>query len=491
MSELEKLEQYQQKITELQYTINVLSWDLKISCPEKSQDNMIKLITNYENKLFELTTSSFYGDLLTDAINSEEFNLLEDAEKKYIYNQYKHYTQFIKVPIDFYTKYIELKNKTNVVWKKAKEENNYEMYKPYLKKIIEMTKKYYRYLDNINENLYDVMLNEYETGITCELIDKLFNELKTEIVPLILNQNNKLSTYKYEFTKEQLIDCGKFLLEYIGFDNKKGLIDIYPHGFTEKMNSNDIRIAIRHSNDPFDFVTTIIHEGGHAIFEQNIKPNLAFYENHCIDNLYALHESQSRFFENILGRNINFWIPIFDKVKEKLGIEMDVHTFANSLNISVPSLIRVEADELTYCMHIILRYEIEKDIFNNNLSVDELPKIWNKKMKEYLGIDVNCDSNGLLQDVHWSEGSFGYFPSYLLGTIYSGMFKEIIENDLGNIDELLINGKIKDITNYLIKNIYSNGGAYTSLEILNKLYKKELTSEPIIKYLKKKYKKQI
>jgi len=365
------------------------------------------------------------------------------------------------------------------------------MFKPYLKEIIEMTKKYYRYLDNINENLYDVMLNEYETGITCELIDKLFNELKTEIVPLILNQNNKLSTYKYEFTKEQLIDCGKFLLEYIGFDNKKGLIDIYPHGFTEKMNSNDIRIAIRHSNDPFDFVTTIIHEGGHAIFEQNIKPNLAFYENHCIDNLYALHESQSRFFENILGRNINFWIPIFDKVKEKLGIEMDVHTFANSLNISVPSLIRVEADELTYCMHIILRYEIEKDIFNNNLSVDELPKIWNKKMKEYLGIDVDCDSNGLLQDVHWSEGSFGYFPSYLLGTIYSGMFKEIIENDLGNIDELLINGKIKDITNYLIKNIYSNGGAYTSLEILNKLYKKELTSEPIIKYLKKKYKKQI
>ena len=170
---------------------------------------------------------------------------------------------------------------------------------------------------------------------------------------------------------------------------------------------------------------------------------------------------------------------------------MDVHTFAISLNISVPSLIRVEADELTYCMHIILRYEIEKDIFNNNLSVDELPKIWNKKMKEYLGIDVDCDSNGLLQDVHWSEGSFGYFPSYLLGTIYGGMFKEIIENDLGNIDELLINGKIKDITNYLIKNIYSNGGAYTSLEILNKLYKKELTSEPIIKYLKKKYKKQI
>ena len=319
MSELDKLEQYQQKITDLQYTINVLSWDLKISCPEKSQDNMIKLITNNENKLFELTTSSFYGDLLTDAINSEEFNLLEDAEKKYIYNQYKHHTQFIKVPIDFYTKYIELKNKTNVVWKKAKEENNYEMFKPYLKEIIEMTKKYYRYLDNINENLYDVMLNEYETGTTCELLDKLFNELKTEIVPLILNQNNKLSTYKYEFTKEQLIDCGKFLLEYIGFDNKKGLIDIYPHGFTEKMNSNDIRIAIRHSNDPFDFVTTIIHEGGHAIFEQNIKPNLAFYENHCIDNLYALHESQSRFFENILGRNINFWIPIFDKVKEKLG----------------------------------------------------------------------------------------------------------------------------------------------------------------------------
>lgn len=281
----------------------------------------------------------------------------------------------------------------------------------------------------------------------------------------------------------------KLFLNYIGFDLNKGTLGIYPHGYTEKMSKNDIRIAFSYTNNPIDFVTTIIHEGGHALFEQNISPNLAKYENVTVENLCALHESQSRFYENFLGRNKNFWIPIYDDIKNILNLNYTLDEFVSLLNTPKCNPIRTSADELTYCMHIILRYEIERDIFNGKIKVSELPEIWNQKTKEYLNIEVQNDSEGLMQDVHWSEGDFGYFPSYLLGSIYDGMFFETIQKQLGSVDELLKNGKIKEITDFLIKKIYINGGAYTSLEIINKLCGKEISVKPLINYFNNKYSK--
>lgn len=490
MEKLKELLNYQQEISNIQYTINILRWELKISTPKKSEQNLIDLISNYESKLFELQTSDYYGKLLNEVIKDIDFKKIEKAEQNYIYNLLRHYEEKRKIPMDFYARYIELKNKSNLVWKNAKEQDDYQLFKPYLKQIIEMTKQYYRYIDGNSKNLYDVMLNHYETGMTSKIIDQLFDDLKKRLLPIIPKESKQeLRNYKFEYTDQELIDCAQFLLEYIGFDINKGLLGIYPHGFTEKMNVNDIRIAFEHTNNPFDFVTTIIHEGGHGIFEQNIKENLSRYENKTIDNLYALHESQSRFYENILGRNINFWIPIYDEISKKLHLNLPLSEFISILNNPVPNVRRTEADELTYCMHIILRYEIERAIFNDDVSLDELPSLWNQKMKDYLGIVIENDSDGLMQDVHWSEGDFGYFPSYLLGTIYDGMFVEAIERDLGNLDELLRTGRIKEITNYLIENIYKNGGAYTSTEIIKKMCNSEITVNPIANYFEKKYSK--
>lgn len=488
MNNIEKLLNYQKEIASIQYTINILRWDLRISTPSGAEDDMIKLLTIYESKLFDLQTNINYGKLLKDAINDEHFNNLEEPEQKYIYNLLRHYDEKVNIPSEFYTEYVELQNKSNSIWRVAKETNNYDLFKPYLTDIVEMTKKYYRYIDKNSLNLYDTMLNNYETGVNSKFIDKLFTELKSSILPLISNLNNEDSKqFNFEYTDEELIDCAKYLLKYIGLDIDKVKLGIYPHGFTEKMCNNDIRIAFRHADDPFDFVSTIIHEGGHALFEQNIEDNLSRYENTTIDNLYALHESQSRFYENILGRNINFWIPIYDEVSKKLKLNMSIDDFMHNLNNPHASLIRTKADELTYCMHIILRYEIEKDLFNDKINVDDIPKIWDEKTRDYLGVEVDSYSNGVMQDVHWSEGNFGYFPSYLLGTIYDGMFMEIIETELGNIDELLINGKINTITNFLIDKIYKNGGAYTSIEILDKYYQKEISAKPISNYFVKKY----
>lgn len=166
---------------------------------------------------------------------------------------------------------------------------------------------------------------------------------------------------------------------------------------------------------------------------------------------------------------------------------MDINEFLKGLNNPYPNLIRTQSDELTYCMHIILRYEIERDIFNNTLSVDKLPIVWNQKMEEYLGIRVTDDKDGILQDVHWASGEFGYFPSYLVGSIFDGMFLETIERDLGNIDEILSKGNIKDITNYLIENIYLNAGAYTGIEVLKNLGFEKISVDPLVNYFKDKY----
>jgi carboxypeptidase Taq len=254
------------------------------------------------------------------------------------------------------------------------------------------------------------MLNDYEKGIKSELIDKLFDELKVELIPIVKKLKEKnVPKVVNVLDDTKFIEFARFLLDYIGFDNSRGALGIYTHGYTIKMNNNDVRIAFSNESDIFGHMSTIIHEGGHGIFEQNIDESLKKFGNYDIDKV-ALHESQSRFYENILGRNINFWIPIYDDIKKLLNIDMDINDFVDVFNNAHTSLIRTKADELTYCMHIIIRYEIEKEIFNGNIDLNNLDKLWNQKYKEYLNLDVTSDKDGILQDMHWSDGSFGYFP---------------------------------------------------------------------------------
>lgn len=482
---IEKLKEYNEVLFKKNYNINLLHWELMLIAPVDATDYLIDLINDEQMELFKLSTSEEYEKLLEDYLNSNEADKTT-AFYKVSLNNYNNLIKSRRLPEEFLNKYNKVLAKSNKIWEIAKEKNDYEMFKPYLKDVIDVTKQYYRYYEP-DMNLYDAMLNYHEKGVTASLLDKLFAELKQELIPLIKKvKKDKPSNKNYlrNYSTDELMECAKVLLEYIGFDMNRGALGIYPHGFMEKMNTNDIRIAFSKTNDPVTFVSTIIHEGGHALFEQNTDKSIA---NENIE-LYALHESQSRFFENVLGRNINFWYPIYDKVKEILKLDLDINEFVDELNYVIPSKIRVNADELTFCLHIIIRYEIEKDIFNDSISVEDLPTIWNEKMKEYLGVEIDSYSDGLMQDVHWSEGSFGYFPSYLVGNIYDGMYIENIESNLGNIDEILKNGRIKDITKYLSENIHINGGAYSGLEVINRMCNKQISVEPLINYFKNKYK---
>lgn len=487
MKSLDNLLNYLNEIEEKSYIVNLMHWEMDTVAPKKSFDYLISVKNKIEMECFKMSTSPNFKSLVNDVINDKEFHTLPIEEQRYIKELMEDILKEERVPEDFMSEYLTLCDNSNNAWAEAKSKNDYSIFKPYLEQIVEQTKKYYRYMFPDADNLYDQMLDTYEKGMTSKEIDKLFDTLKEKIIPLVKNlKPENLNPYKIDYSDSELIDISRYLLNYIGFDNDRGTLGIYPHGYTNKINNNDVRIAFSQNKSIFDHACTIIHEGGHGIFEQSIGPNLSKYATYDIGK-YALHESQSRFYENILGRNKNFWIPIYDDLKDKMKLDLSLDEFMEYLNDAKPSFKRTEADELTYCLHIIMRYEIERDLFEDKISPEDLEDIWNQKTKEYFGLDVINASDGILQDVHWSQGSFGYFPSYLLGSILDGMLVYSIERDLGSIDNLLATGRIKDITKYLQENIHIYGGTYTYKEVVERIYKKELSVEPLIKYFESKY----
>ena len=488
VKQVEELKKYLDKIARKKYAITVLSWEMKVVAPKTSLNGLINVMNDLERECFSLSTSEEYYRLLNEALQCNEFKDLNIEEQKYIQKLYDDFCKIKNVPLDFYAAYTKETNIAQTVWVEAKKANDYNIFKNTLEKLITLTKQFYSYMYPDAASLYDKMLDTYEVGVTSKDIDPVFDELKKDIRHIITHLPVAEPTPLIVYDKPTLLKIGYLLLDYIGYDNSKAVLDFYPHGFTNKISKDDVRIAFDEQRTIYDTVCTITHEGGHGIFEQNTGAHLEQYPGYEVTNM-GLHESQSRFYENILGRNINFWTPIYDEVAKILNLKEPVEQFVKRLNTAMPSLIRTEADEFTYCMHIIVRYEIEKMIFNDDINIHELPQIWNDKMKEYLGVIVDSDAHGILQDVHWSQGSFGYFPDYLLGSIFDGMLLEHINSSLGKIDDILKRGDIKQITKYLIDNIHVHGNTYNVFELSQKLCGRSLSVKPIVAYFKQKYAK--
>lgn len=488
MKTLDKLLNYLKDIEEKSYIVNLMHWEMDTVAPKKSFDYLIEVKNKIEMEAFKMSTSSELKELLKNVIDSEDFKDLTIEEQRYINDLMEDLEREARVPEEFMQEYLTLSDKSNNAWAEAKEKNDYEIFKPYLEEMVEKTKMYYGYMYPEALNLYDTMLDTYEKGMTSKEIDSLFEELKKHVIPLVKNLKVKeLKRFNNNYNDSELLDIARYLLNYIGFDNNRGALGIYPHGYTNKINNDDVRITFSQNKSIFDHVCTVIHEGGHGIFEQSVGDNLTKYATYDVGK-YALHESQSRFFENILGRNKNFWIPIYDEIKDLLKVDLSLDEFMEYLNDAKPSYKRTEADELTYCLHIIMRYEIERDLFNGKIEASDLADVWNQKTKEYLGIEVNCDNDGILQDVHWSQGSFGYFPSYLLGSILDGMLLDTVNEKLDDVDTLLKEGRIKEITSFLQNHIHKFGGAYNIEEVARRVCGKELSIEPLVRYFESKYK---
>ncbi len=465
---------------------------MKTGAPKRGLEALEDVTAYFSTESFAMSTSDELGQMLSGLSQPEEFDALDDTMKFIVRKMKEDYDRDKRIPKDFYEEYVRTVTASENAWVDAKQNNDFASFAPHLEKVIEATRRMTSYTDPDKE-VYEALLDEYEKDMDSATIDGLFERMKEELIPLVKKISEREqpddSAFKAYYDPDAQRKVQKMILEYIGFDFASGNVAESEHPFTLNFSSKDVRVTNHYNeNDAIDAIFTAIHEGGHAIFEQNVNPE---YDGTVAGSCryMGIHESQSRFYENILGRNRNFWLPIYDRLGELLPPfkKISLDDFERQINHVRSSFIRCSADELTYCFHIIIRYEIEKAIFRDNVPVSELPSLWNSKMEEYLGITPDSDTNGILQDTHWSDGSFGYFPSYLLGTIYDGMYLEAVEKDLGSVDKILADGRIKDITAWLNEKIHHYGSTRTPAEVIENVCGQKVSAEPIIRFFKEKY----
>lgn len=489
---LEEFKNYLHEMNQYEHVVTLLYWDMKTNAPKLGQEAHIEALTHFSTKSFEMSTADKLGEMLDGLAEESEFTALDVTWQFIVRRMKRDFDRNKRIPAEVYEAFVRAQAESGNAWEEAKNSSDFSVFAPHLKKMVEMTKEIAGYTDPGVET-YDALLNQYEEGMDSATIDRLFGELKQELIPLVQQILAKPQPDDTAFHAYADLDAQKkvqwMLLDYIGFRRDAGAVGETEHPFTLNFSSKDVRVTNHYyETEPISAMFSAIHEGGHGIFEQNVNPE---YDNTVAGSCcyMGIHESQSRFYENILGRNKNFWLPIYDKLGELLPQfrEISLDDFYREINHVRNSFIRTEADEVTYCFHIILRYEMEKAIFRDGVSVEELPTLWNQKMQEYLQITPKNDAEGILQDMHWSDGSFGYFPSYLLGSIYDGMYLDTMEAELGSVDKLLAEGRIAEITKWLNEKIHQYGSTRTPKEVIEAVCGKEVSAEPLVRYFKKKY----
>ncbi|WP_026694870.1 carboxypeptidase M32 [Peribacillus kribbensis] len=485
---------YVKKISAYNEALGLIFWDLRTGAPKKAVEQRSQVIGVLSSEVFTLSTSEQMAAFIARLSDEEIYTHLSPITKKVLLECKKDYERNKKIPADEYKEYVVLQSKAESVWEEAKKESNWDTFKPYLEKIVDFNRRFITYW-GYEGNPYNTLLDMYEPGVTVEVLDEVFGKLRESIVPLvkqIAESENKPETdfLYHRFSKEDQKSFSLEILKELGYDFEAGRLDETVHPFAIGLNTGDVRVTTRY--DENDFRTAVfgtIHECGHAIYEQNISTELTGTPLSSGTSM-GIHESQSLFFESFIGRNKSFWkkqYPLIQTYAETQFKNIELDDFYRAINESRPSLIRIEADELTYPLHIMIRYEIEKALFNNELEVAQLPQVWNDKYEEYLGIRPDQDAHGVLQDVHWAGGSFGYFPSYALGYIYAAQIKEAMLKDLPNYDALLESGDIQPIKNWLIEKIHMFGKTKKPLEILQETTGEGLNADHLIKYLTDKY----
>ena len=383
--------------------------------------------------------------------------------------------QISRIPADEYTAYAVLLNEAQEVWEKAKNTNDFPAFAPCLEKIIEFNKKFAGYY-NPDLPAYDALLNEYEEGMTTKVLDEFFAKLRNSLTPLIAKIGNAAPVDDSFLTKNYPIDVQRkfsdYLMDVLGTDKTHCVIGETEHPFTANFGNKDVRVTTHYYEDSLDnSMYSVIHECGHALYELGCGDQYN-YTAATGGVSMGIHESQSRFYENIIGRSEEFIAHIYPRVQEFFPEQLKDVTaemFHRAVNKVTPSLIRTQADELTYCMHIMVRYEIEKQLIGGALKVNDIPAEWNRLYKEYLGVDVPDDTRGCLQDSHWSGGSFGYFPSYALGSAYGAQMLSVMENQLGDIWADVKKGDLSRITGWLKENIHQHASMYRPGELFEKI----------------------
>ena len=502
ISSYKKLLEKVKDIFVLESAAAIVHWDMETMMPPKGiklRSLQLAMLSRVGHKM---STDPEIGILLEEIMKHPEYDRLDAVQKRNLYLTKKHYDEQTKLPEELVAEISKQEAITVDTWKKAKTAKDFSMFKPELEKLVDLKKKAAEILMKVKESAtpYDALIDIFEPKMTSKNISKVFGELKEGLVSLLGKceaspKRPDISILKRRVPIDIQRKIAKSITEFIGYDieSKKagGRIDETEHPFTTGY-YDDVRITTHYYEDNFtSAIFSTLHEGGHAFYDQNLNPEWIFQPVGTACS-YGFNESQSRFVENMVGRSREFWIYFLPKLKELTGSvlsDVDLDRFVHAVNRVKPSKIRIEADEVTYCLHIILRFNLERDLFADKITVAELPQIWNQSYKEYLGVDVENDSEGVMQDTHWASGLYGYFPSYALGNIYSGQILARMEKDLREWRNQISNGNFRDVRQWLIKNVHSQGKLYDPPDLIKRITGEGLSVKPYLNYLYEKYSK--
>jgi carboxypeptidase Taq len=476
-----------------QYALNVVGWDSNTEAPKKAFARRAEMMGVLHGEVFKMKTSKDYGDLVNELYN--HLDTLDNAQKREVKKAKKALDKITKIPEDEYVAYGKLIQLSQKAWEEAKNNEDWEGFKDNLKKIVDYNRKFIDYY-GFDMAPYDVLLDEYEEGMTMRDFDHFFDVLKKELVPFVqkvLGSDKSLHKpyidAKYDVNKQKAF-C-EYLLDVFAFDKDRGGMKVSAHPFTWNTHPSDVRFTTRYlENYLFSSIFAAIHELGHATYEQQIDEQW----NDTLLNggtSMGIHESQSRFYENIIGRSKSFWKKHLEELKGHFPEQLkgvSTQSFYEAVNTAEATFIRVEADELTYPLHILLRYEIEKALFSKEIEVEDLPKLWNDKMETYLGIRPKTYSEGVLQDVHWSAGLLGYFPTYALGSAYAAQLYYAMKKEF-DLESLIENDQIGKVNDWLKEKVHQYGSSKSPKELIEEVTKEPFDPMYYVRFLKEKYTK--
>jgi len=490
-AKLDQLKERLGEVDDIGKAASVLGWDQQVNMPPGGNEARGQQLATLSKIAQEKFISDEVGRLIEDL--KQEVDGADSDDAALIRVTERNYNKAKRVPPSFIAEQAIVTSKAFEAWMEARAKSDYSIFRPHLEKVVELVHKYISFFPT-GEHPYDTLLDDYEPGMKTVDVKTIFDKLRPKQVKLLkaiaASKQVKDDFLGKKYNEKKLIDFGVGVITSFGYDWNRGRQDKAPHPFETTFSVDDVRITTRYEADnPLATVFSTMHEAGHAMYEQGSNPA---YERTPLagGTSLAIHESQSRMWENLVGRSLPFWEHFYPALKKTFPTQLDgvsLKAFYKAINKVEPSLIRVNADEATYNMHIMLRLELEIGMVEGTLAVKDLPEIWNTKMQEYLGITPPNDAKGVLQDVHWSYGSVGYFSTYALGNLVSAQLWEKINKDIRSLDDQIRKGEFGELLGWLRKNIHQFGHKYDPQDLVQKITGSKITPEPYVRYLTKKY----
>jgi carboxypeptidase Taq len=478
------------RVADLGRVLRVLNWDQQVMMPPGGAAARAEQLATMNRLYHEAFTDEEVGRLLEELRPYEESLAADSLEASVIRVTRRDYEKAVRVPPDLAADIARAASAGHAVWVEARAASDFSRFLPALERNVELKRRYVACFD-AGEEPYDVLLDDYEPLMRTAEVRSVFDRLKERLVPLIASvrdRDDAPAELRGPFPVDVQRELVPSILGQLGFDASSWRLDTTAHPFASGSGITDIRITTRYLDDRLTGLFAGIHEFGHGLYEHGSAAELDRTPV-CGGVSLGVHESQSRLWENLVGRSRAFWRRFYPEVQAALPealADVSEEAFWRSVNAVRPSLIRVEADEVTYNMHVILRFELEQEILAGSVALADLPGEWNARMHEYLGIDVPSDAEGVLQDVHWSAGIFGYFPTYSLGNVMSVQIWEALRADLGDVDGLVERGDFAPLRDWLRERLHRHGRMFAPQETLERCCGSRIDPEPYLRYLERK-----